>query len=403
MRILFLHQNFPGQFLHVAAALGRQGGHDLLAVVPEGHNGRIPIPRRTYRFDLKRVQTSVRLARHYTERVARGAAVASVLYGLRAEGYEPDVVLAHGGWGEALFVRDVWPACRLIVHAEFHYTDVGVGFDPEILGGVDPRYRIDLRTRNAAMTLALLDADRGVAPTPWQASVFPAFLRDKLEVVHEGIDTRLARPSANAEVRLGQEGPTLRPGDELITFVNRNLEPHRGFHIFMRALPHILARRPAARAVIVGGDAHSYGPPPTSGKSWKAVMLAEVGHALDLSRVHFVGRTPYPTLLQLFQVSAAHVYLSYPYVLSWSVLDAMSAGALVIGSRTQPVEDVIEHGRNGVLCDFFDVAGLADAVTDALAHPARYAAIRQAARRTIEQRFDLESVCLPRWLELLGA
>lgn len=327
--------------------------------------------------------------------------VADTLFALRDEGFAPDVVLAHGGWGESLFVRDVWPACRLIVHAEFYYTDVGVGFDPDILGPVDPRYGIDLRTRNAAMTLALLDADKGVAPTPWQASVFPPFLRDKIEILHEGIDTRQAKPSADAYIQLGEGGAKLRPGDEVITFVNRNLEPHRGFHVFMRALPQILARRPSARAVIVGGDDHSYGPPHASGESWKQAMRAEVGAQLDASRVHFVGRTPYPTLLALLQVSAAHVSLTYPFVLTWSMLDAMSCGALVVGSRTPPVEDVIEHGRNGLLCDFFDVPGIADAVVNALGHSARYAAIRQSARCTVEQRFDLETVCLPRWLDLV--
>jgi glycosyltransferase involved in cell wall biosynthesis len=329
--------------------------------------------------------------------------VARTLYAFRAEGFAPDVVLAHGGWGESLFVRDIWPDCRLIVHAEFYYTDVGVGFDQEILGRVDPGYRIDLRTRNAGMTLALLEADLGIAPTPWQASVFPPYLSDKLEVVHEGIDTSLVRRSRDAQVRLGESGPALRPGDEVVTFINRNPEPHRGFHVFMRALPAILARRPTARAVIVGEDGHSYGPPHRSGKSSKEIMLAEVGAQLDLNRIHFVGRVPYPTLVELLQVSAAHVYLTYPYVLSWSMLDAMSAGTLVIGSHTQPVEDVVEPGQNGVLVDFFDVAGLADAVTDALARPARYAAIREAGRRTVEQRFDLERVCLPRWLELVGA
>jgi glycosyltransferase involved in cell wall biosynthesis len=252
------------------------------------------------------------------------------------------------------------------------------------------------------MVLALLDADRGVAPTEWQASRFPEPLRSKITVIHEGIDTDLVRPSARAEVRSRRNGLALRSGDEVVTFVSRNLEPHRGYHIFMRALPAILERRPNARAVIVGGDQASYGPPPASGKSWKQVMLDEVRNRLDLSRVHFLGRIPHHALVQLPQVSAAHVYLTYPFVLSWSMLDAMSAGALVIGSHTPPVEEVIEHGKNGILCDFFDTGGIADAVVDALANPERYNALRRAGRRTIEERFDLRRICLPRWLSLLG-
>jgi glycosyltransferase involved in cell wall biosynthesis len=404
MRILFLHQNFPGQFLHVASALRRQSGHQMIAIVPDSNDRPPLIPTRVYHFDPGFVRTSVQLADHLTQRIARGEAVASAMLALRHEGFTPDIVLGHGGWGETLFVRDVWPDCRIVLHAEFFYSVQGVdaGFDPEFSGVATARSPMDVRTRNAAMTLALLDADRGIAPTEWQASRFPEPLRSRISVLHEGIDTNLVRPSANAEVRSRRSGQPLRAGDEVVTFVNRNLEPHRGYHIFMRALPAILERRPNARAVIVGGDEASYGPPPASGKSWKQVFLDEVRDRLDLDRVHFLGRIPYQGLIRLLQVSAAHVYLTYPFVLSWSVLDAMSAGTLVIGSRTPPVEEVIEHGKNGILCDFFDTAGLADAVVNALANPGRYHALRRAGRETIERRFDLRRICLPHWFNMLN-
>ena len=253
------------------------------------------------------------------------------------------------------------------------------------------------------MTLALLDADVGVAPTRWQASRFPDALRRKITVVHEGVDTGVARPDPNAVLHLRGPGVVLRPGDEVVTYVARNLEPHRGFHVFMRALPGILKDRPKAHVVTVGGDGASYGPGPAGGGTWKEFMLREVGHRLDLSRVHFVGRLPYAALLRVLQVSAAHVYLTYPFVLSWSVLDAMSAGALVIGSRTPPVEEVIEDGRNGVLVNFFDVDGLAGAVAEALAAPGRHAGLRRAVRETVRARYDLRSRCLPAWLGLVQA
>ena len=405
MRILFLHQNFPGQFLHVAAALKRQGGHELLAVVPETNTRPRLGPTHTNRFDPAGARTNVPLAGHYAQRAARGAAVAQILLALRREGFAPDLVVGHGGWGETLFVRDVWPDARILLHAEFFYSATGAdaGFDPEFAGTPHDLFPLQVRARNTAMALALLDADRGVAPTLWQASRFPDALRSKVAVVHEGIDTDLVRPSPSAGVRLDRNGGiTLRPGDEVVTFVSRNLEPHRGYHVFMRALPAILAQRPQAQVAIVGGDEASYGPRPASGQSWKQVFLHEVRDRIDLSRVHFVGRIPYATLVQLFQVSAAHVYLTYPFVLSWSMLDAMSAGALVVGSRTPPVEEVIEDGRNGVLRDFFDADGIADAVVDALANPSRYRAVREAARRTVVERYDLRRVCLPAWLRLLG-
>ncbi len=403
MRVLFLHQNFPGQFRHVASALRQQGGHELLALVPAGHDRPRIIPVRTYSFDPRQVRTNLALAGSYTDRVARGAAVAAMLRTLQQEGFTPDLVLGHGGWGETLFVRDIWPHCQLLVYAEYFYSadDSDVDFDPEFPPPADDSLRLELRTRNTSMSVALLDADQGLAPTAWQASLFPPTLRAKITVLHEGIDTDLIRPARDAQVGLESAGLQLRPGDEVVTFVSRDLEPYRGYHIFMRALPRILERRPNARAVIVGGDEVSYGAAAPAGKSWKGIFLDEVRDRLDMGRVHFVGRVPHRALLSLLQVSAAHVYLTYPFVLSWSMLEAMSAGALVIGSRTPSVEEVIAHGHNGILCDFFDADGIADAVVDALAHPARYQPLRDAGRRTIVERLDLRRICLPAWLALL--
>ena len=404
MRVLFLHQNFPGQFLHVVAHLQAERRHDLVAVVPETNTRPRLIPTRTYRFDPRSVRTSVPLARHHAELTARGAAVAAELLALKREGFTPDLVVGHGGWGETLFVRDVWPDARILLHAEFFYSADGAdaGFDPEFAGTRHDLFPLQIRARNAPYALALSDADRGVAPTEWQASRFPPALRRKITVAHEGIDTDLVRPWPLAVVRLNQGSVVLRPSDEVVTFVNRNLEPHRGFHVFMRALPAILARRPRAQVVIVGGDETSYGPPPRGGRCWRAAMLAEVGSRLDLKRVHFVGRVPYLSLVRLLQVSAAHVYLTYPFVLGWSMLDAMSAGALVVGSRTPPVEEVIHHGENGLLADFHDMDGIAEAVAGALAEPARFAPLRRGARETARARYDLRRVCLPAWLELMG-
>jgi glycosyltransferase involved in cell wall biosynthesis len=404
VRILFLHQNFPGQFLHIASALRAQQRHELLALVPAGYDRPRIIPVRTYPFDPRYARTNISLAKTYTDRVARGAAVAAVLRELQREGFVPDLVIGHGGWGETLFVRDIWPHCQILLYAEYFYSAAGsdVDFDPEFPPPADDTLRMEMRTRNASMALALLDADQGIAPTAWQANLFPVTLREKIAVLHEGINTDLICPSANAEVGLEGAGLRMRTGDEVITFVSRDLEPYRGYHVFMRALPRILERRPNARAVIVGGDKVSYGPAPPAGKSWKAIFFDEVRDQLDVDRVHFVGRVPHQVLLGLLRVSAAHVYLTYPFVLSWSMLEAMSAGALVIGSRTPPVEEIITHGRDGILCNFFDVDGIGDAVVDALTYPDRYQPVRDAGRRTIVERFDLQRVCRPQWLALLN-
>ena len=406
MRILFIHQNFPGQFIHVAHALKREGRHELLAVTHEGNERERLIPTRTYGFAPKPLR-SAPFVDHYAQRVARGLAVADLLVTLRREGFTPDLVIGHGGWGETLFVKDVWPRTKILLHAEFYYDadENDVGFDPEF--GPDPnadiavRYRI--RTRNAAMLQALTDADLGVAPTRWQASRFPEHLQRKIALVHEGIDTGRASPDPKASVKLNRDGVTLRPGDEVVTFVNRNFEPYRGYHIFMRALPEILRRRPNARVVLVGGNGVNYGAAPPKGGSWRKIFFDEVRDQLDVSRIHFVGKLSHPNYLRVLQISAAHVYLTYPFVLSWSMLEAMSAGALVIGSATPPVEEVIQHGRNGLLFPFFDAGALAENVIDALANPQKYAALRVAARKTVLDRYDLKKTCLPAWLELIEA
>jgi len=182
--------------------------------------------------------------------------------------------------------------------------------------------------------------------------------------------------------------------------VARNLEPMRGYHVFMRALPQILSRRPRAHSLIVGGDGASYGPSAPKGSTWKAKFVAEVADVIDTTRVHFAGSLRYADYLAALRISSAHVYLTYPFVLSWSLIEAMSAGCVVIASDTGPVRDVVD-GDNGALISFFDAGALADKVVDALAHPFRYEKMRALARQTAVERFDAKRVCLPRMMALL--
>jgi len=249
--------------------------------------------------------------------------------------------------------------------------------------------------------MAIDAADAAVSPTHWQAGTFPQPYRDRISVIHDGIDTRRLRPSNHATVDIPGTALRFRRGDEVLTFVNRNLEPFRGYHIFMRALPKVLAARPDAQVVIVGRDDVSYGTAPPRGTTWQKIFLDEVGDRIDKARVHFVGRIPYATFVDLMKVSRVHAYLSYPFVLSWSMLEAMAAGALVIGSATPPVQEVIRDGDNGRLVDFFDVEGWADAIVEGLAEPQRFMALRQAARETIARDYDLHTKCLPAMLALV--
>ncbi len=397
MRVLFIHQNFPAQFKHVAESL-QQAGDQVVAITDARNIQPRIVTTLQYRVDetLKGMPPPPLVP--FAGQVVRARAVADVMLDLRNNGFIPDLVMGHVGWGECLAVRDVWPSTKLGIHAEFYYSSEGanIGFDPEFQSLLSFNERFGVRLRNAPLLLSMTDADFGIAPTAWQKERYPASLRSKIRVFHEGIDTDIVAPCATSSVALPC-GQTLSRENEVITFVNRNLEPYRGYHIFMRSLPRILSERPNAHAVIVGGDKASYGPAPEDGRSWKDIFFNEVKDALPADRVHFVGKIPYPTFIALMQISSAHVYLTYPFVLSWSMLEAMSAGALVIASKTAPVEEVITDSDNGLLVNFFDTDALSELVIEALARPSQFETIRSNARRHIVERYDLRRRCLPQW------
>ena len=406
MRFLFIHQNFPGQFNQVAAALVARG-HQVIALSINQPAAAVPGVRHIL-YRIKRACPSGSLPQldrttgDWQAKVARGEAAAAAMRRLRREGFEPEVLVAHPGWGEALFAKDVFPKARLVVYAEYFYGGVGgdTDFDPEFTSNREGAAE-RLRLKNTHLLHALSACDAAVSPTQFQRSRHPAWAQERIRVIHDGIDTQQFRPDPQASVELKSSGLTFRPGDEVVTFAARQLEPYRGYHMFMRALPLLQRLRPDAHVVIVGGNGTSYGTAPPQGQTWRDTFLAEVGNRVDLKRIHFVGRLPHRVLTQLMQVSAAHVYLTYPFVLSWSLLEAMSVGCLVIGSDTAPVREVIEHQRNGLLTDFFDFEALARCTADALARRTEFAQVRSAARESVRQAYDLNRVCLPQQLALL--
>jgi glycosyltransferase involved in cell wall biosynthesis len=401
VKLLFVHQNFPGQFLHLAPEMQRLG-HDVRAITDAANKHTADVPLLHYTFKPEAVDPkATRLGRNFTTMSDRAIRVARLAQKLRADGYVPDVIYGHSGWGETLFLKEVWPEAKLLVFAEFYYRGTGAdtGFDPEFQSTGFDQVMI-AQARAAHMAQALIHADRGICPTEWQASTHPPLLRRQIEVIFDGVDCDRLTPNPDASFPL-PDGRVLNRGDEVLTFVNRNLEPYRGYHIFMRALPEVLAARPDAQVVIVGGDEVSYGQPPKNGGKWKDVILEEVKDRLDLARVHFTGRLPYDRLVDLMHVSRVHAYLTYPFVLSWSMVETLAAGTLVVGSDTRPVTEVIRDGVNGRLVDFFDVAGWSAALKDALARPEAYLQMRDAARALARDRYDLRSVCLPKQIELL--
>ncbi len=400
MNVLFVHNNFPAQFNQLARYLARQPGVQVAAI--GARNARAIEGVRLIKYALTDIDVSAShpFARRFDLECHRAEQVLYALTTLASSGFVPDVVVAHPGWGEALPVRAIFPQARLIVYCEFFYgtNDRDVGFDAEFPGiGMDGH--VALQLKNAATLLALSECDAGLAPTQWQRSTFPRIFRDKISVLHEGVDTAAIKPAPNATYRL-PSGKTLTPEHEVVTFAARNLEPLRGYHAFMRALPRVMAERPNADVLIVGGHGTSYGAPPPMGTTWQSTYLDEVADRIDMRRIHFLGHLPYPDYLRVLQISSAHVYLTYPFVLSWSLLEAMSAGCLVIGSDTAPVREVID-GTNGLLVPFFDTEQLSGHLIEVLAHPDRFRDRRAAARQSVIDQYDLERTCLPALVEFV--
>lgn len=408
MKILFIHQNFPGQFKHLAPALVERG-HDCLALtlrVKEQMiwNGVRVLPYKVQRPSGKGVHPWL----VDTEtKVIRGEACYRAARALRDRGYMPDIIVAHPGWGEAMFLRDVWPEARIGLYCElYHLTDRDhLGFDPEFVPQVDEAERLRIRLKNLNNLIHLPLCDMGISPTRFQAETYPAAYRDRISVIHDGIDTDNVRPDPEVRFDL-PDGTVLTRADEVITFVNRNLEPYRGYHIFMRALPALLQNRPRARVLIVGGDEVSYGAKPPKGQTWKQIFIDEVRASIpdaDWDRVHFLGRIPYSNFVPLLQLSRVHIYLTYPFVLSWSLFEAMSAGAAIVAGNTGPVREAITHGHTGMLVDFFDEAVLVAQVCTLLDDAGMRERLGQAARAHVQAGYDLRKICLPQQLDCIDA
>ena len=399
MKYLFIHQNFPGQYKHLVAHLRDDPQNEVVFLTERQDRSMANVRKIVYKTARAVSPSTHHYLRQVEHGVLRGQAVARAALKLKAAGWVPDIMIGHNAWGEILYLKDAFADVPLLGYFEFFRKPWGgcLDFDPEFPADHDSRAK--LRTLGSVDLLGLNTADWGQTATEWQRSQHPERYHDMISVVHEGIDTDIVRPST--DVKLVVDGMTLSRKDEVITYVARNLEPYRGFHIFMRALPAILKRRPKAHVVIVGGDEVSYGRLPPKGETYRSMMLKEVGASLDMKRVHFMGWIPYDEYLKVLQVSSAHVYLTYPFVLSWSMLEAMAAECLLIGSATAPVLEVIKDGRDGLLVDFFSAEQIADRVNEALVHPERMKDMRKRARATVVNCYDLKRKALPTQLALI--
>lgn len=403
MRVLFVHSNFPGQFQRLAQAL-KARGDEVRALAADGGRPETDIPIARFTPPPISDQANPLTARFEID-IGRATAALHVAQALAADGYAPDLIIGHPVFGEMTFLGQVWPHARVIAYAEnfIDSTTTTMNFDP-MFPPMDDLQRQRAGVRHAAAALTWMYADALVSPTEFQRNTFPKALRDAITIIPDGVDTDEVRPRPGLAISTASGEIIAKPGDEVITYVNRYLEPLRGIHTFLRALQTTLQERPNARVLVVGAPHNrTYGRAPPPEKTWLQIFIDEAQGKLDLSRIHFLGRVDRASYLSVLAVSTAHVYLTYPYVLSWSALEAMSAGCLLIGSKTAPVEEFVEHGRNGLLVDFFDHNALAQTLTEALAKPTAYDALRTQARADAVARYDLNTVALPKWLQLIDA
>lgn len=395
MRILFLHNNFPAQFRHVAQVLAQDSSNQVVFGTMRSEGQMPGVAKIIYGLSREPHPQTHHYVRPLESAVLHGQAVYRMAQKLREQGFEPGVVYAHSGWGPSLFIKDIFPRSRLLCYFEWFYHARGsdADFDPSEPLMADDETRI--RVKNAPILLDLYGCDRGLSPTFWQRSQFPPEYHPKIQVLHDGVDTAYFAPEPGAKLVLPDRNLDLSEASEIITYVARGMEPYRGFPQFMKMVEILQQRRSRVHVVVVGEDRVAYGRSLPNGQTYKQQMLETL--SLDLSRLHFTGSLPYSQYRQVLQASSVHVYLTRPFVLSWSMLEAMATGCLVVGSATRPVMEVIEDGYNGLLADFFQPAQVADRVEAVLDHPDRMAMLRQRARETIVERYDLSRL-LPQHL-----
>lgn len=405
MKLLFVHQNMPGQYREMLQWLIAQGGHQIVFLTQRKDAPKLPgVATCIYKPHRVPAKDAYGLSKVWEAAAGSGFGAAMAAQQLEKEqGFRPDLILGHTGWGELTFFKQLWPDVPILGFFEYFYNMTGglVGFDPSEPVSEHTPYLT--HARNVVPYMNIETVDLGHVPTEWQKNVFPAHFHEKFYVCHDGIRTDRLLPNPDVQLGLGRLETPLTRDDEVFTYLARNLEHARGFHIFMKALPKILAARPKARVLVVGGEEVSYGRKSQHPGGLRAEMEAEVGDGVDWSRVHFLGRVPYSKFTEIVQLSRCHIYLSMPFVLSWSLLEAMSMQATIVASDVSSVREAITHGETGLLVDFFDPDALANQVIDVLANPGDYAHLGPAARAHAVDKYDFLTRCLPEHLRQMNA
>ena len=406
MKILIVHQGFPGQFKHLLPVL-KARGDSVYAIVTQKVKTRFEQDQNITAYALCRGNggDTHPLCVETESKVIRGESVAKIAIDAKANGFTPDLILCHPGWGEALFLKEVWKNTPQLHYVEYMYSsiDSDLDFDKILRIPSDWEMLSKCKMKNASLLLSMNEMSWGVTPTKFQYNTIPKWAQAKTSIIHDGIDTDWASPNKESTFRL-RSGKEWKKGDQVISFVNRTFEPYRGVHVFINALEHLMKENTNVDVVLIGEDTPnvSYGSSRDDGIGWLSHLRKEYENRIDWSRVYSPGQISHNLLRDLFRVSSAHIYLTYPFVLSWSMLEAMSCGALVIGSNTAPVEDVITHEYNGILVPFNDPAKIANTIQNVLTNQHSYEPLRQKARETIISKFNLKD-CIKKHLTLIDA
>ena len=405
MNFLFIHQNFPGQFCHLASELAEQG-HQVVAlgINPADKNKPLSEKVKHIRYKLAHGSTKGihRLASEVETKVIRGEACAGACNQLKEQGFTPDLIYGHPGWGELLFVKTVYPDVPMVCFQEYFYNEEGydANFDMEFAEDRPWQKKSAMIMKNAYLYLTLEQSDWNVSPTHFQANTYPEKWKHKFSVIHDGVNVKKAKPATEAVSLKMKDGTILSKKDKVITFINRRLEPYRGFHSFVRSIPMIQKKNPDAHIVIIGGETGtSYGAKCPEGE-WKDYFLKEIKGQYDPGLVHFTGTIIHGIFIKLMQISSCHVYLTYPFVLSWSLLEAMACETPIVGSNTAPVEELIKHGTNGMIVDFFSSTDISNSVTELLKNPKLGERYGKEARKLILDNYSLDN-CLDKQMNLI--
>lgn len=396
MNILFLHRSFPAQFIFIAAQLAQDSANKVIFITNTEYGEISGVEKLVYTVPQQEIKDATSYLNSYESAITHGQAAANVAIKLKNEGFTPDIIYGHSGWGPTLFIKEVFPDIPLLCYFEWFANPEGAdtGFDGT---QINEYQKGGLKCANTQVVLDLCSCDAGITPTNWQKSQFPKEFQNKIKVLHDGVDTDFYKPDKDVKFSIKDKNVELSAKDEVITYATRGMEPYRGFPEFMKAVEKSLKKRPNAHVVIAGEDKVCYRGQLEEG-TYKEKMLNELD--IDLNRVHFVGGLTYGEYLKLLQISSVHVYLTVPYVLSWSILDAMSVGCCVVASNTQPVQEVIKNDYNGLLFDFYNIDQQVEKIGFALENKAAMNEIKSNARKTIVENYALKKL-LPNHVDFI--